>query len=164
MRAFYQWKAIEGVLGATWEDVDLTFTVEDTGSVDRAAGALGPRGPGRSGNDLRIHVQNRAGGRERLVNLLRRVDQNRLWGELELVGATVPAPPPEAPELVPDAGEPEIGLVSAWDALLSELPQGWSDVLAELELGSTDVLPRAALLGAPLNPARAPGAIALRFR
>jgi hypothetical protein len=132
MRAVEQWKAIEGVIGVSWEDVDLTFTVEDAGSVDHAAGALGPLSPGRSGNVLRIHVENRAGGRERLVNLLRRLDQNRLWGELELVGATVPAPAPEIPELVPDAREPEIGLIAAWDALVSELPQGWSDVLAEL--------------------------------
>jgi hypothetical protein len=37
-------------------------------------------------------------------------------------------------------------------------------VLGELELDSSDHLPRAALLGAPMNPTRNPDAIALRFR
>jgi hypothetical protein len=36
--------------------------------------------------------------------------------------------------------------------------------LCELELESSDHLPRAALLGAPLNPSRTPDASALRFR
>ena len=36
--------------------------------------------------------------------------------------------------------------------------------LCELELDSTDYLPRAALLGAPLNPTRKPTEAALRFR
>ena len=38
-----------------------------------------------------------------------------------------------------------------------ELPPGWRELLCELELDSTDYLPRAALLGAPLNPTRNPG-------
>ena len=40
----------------------------------------------------------------------------------------------------------------------------WSDLLCDLELDSTDHVPRAALLGAPLNPSRVPGETALRFR
>jgi hypothetical protein len=47
---------------------------------------------------------------------------------------------------------------------VAELPPDWSDLLCELELDSSDHLPRAALLGAPLNPTRNPDAIALRFR
>jgi hypothetical protein len=55
-------------------------------------------------------------------------------------------------------------LPAAWDALLAELPPDWSDVLCELELDSSDHIPRAALLGAPMNPTRVEGEIALRFR
>jgi hypothetical protein len=47
---------------------------------------------------------------------------------------------------------------------LETLPPDWSDVLCELEVDSSDFLPRAALLGAPLNPMRVPHALAVRFR
>ena len=59
---------------------------------------------------------------------------------------------------------PRASLVEPWDALLATLPPDWSDVLCELELDSSDHLPRAALLGAPMNPTRVPDALALRFR
>jgi hypothetical protein len=163
MRAVDQWRAIEDRLGA-WDEVDLAFTVEDPGAVGAAAGVLGPLGAGRSGNVLRTHVANRAGGREKLLNLLDRLDRKRVWGTLELVDAAVPArAAPEAAEgIAPDLAERS--LVAGWDAAIAELPPGWTDVLCELELGSTDLLAPAALLGAPLNPARVPGATALRFR
>jgi len=168
MRAVEQWRAIERALGDGWEEVDLSFTVEDPGSVAGAAAVLGPLGPGRSGRVLRIHVSSRRGAPEMLRNLLRRLDEKRLWGTLELVAASVPAPPDEAAPAGDTvlAPEPEAhqGLVADWDALVSELPPGWSDLLCELELDSTDFVPRAALHGAPLNPTRVPGAIALRFR
>ena len=165
MRAVEQWKAIEDRLGAAWEEVDLAFTVEDSGAVGGAAAVLGPLGAGRSGNVLRMHVANRAGGREKLLNLLERLDRKRLWGTLELVDAKVPepAPPEAAHELAPEAATGR-SLVTSWDAAIAELPPGWTDALCELELGSTDLLARGALLGAPLNPTRVPGAAALRFR
>jgi hypothetical protein len=47
---------------------------------------------------------------------------------------------------------------------MAMLPPGWTDLLCELELESTDLLPGVALLCAPLNPTRVPGAKALRFR
>ena len=52
----------------------------------------------------------------------------------------------------------------AHGTITSPLSPGWSDLLCELELDSSDHVPRAALLGAPLNPTRNPDAIALRFR
>jgi hypothetical protein len=51
-----------------------------------------------------------------------------------------------------------------WRAALDALPPDWSDVYAELELDSTDYLERAALLVAPLNPARYGGTPGFRFR
>jgi hypothetical protein len=164
VRAAEQWKAIEDRLGA-WDEVDLAFTVEDRSAIGDAAAVLGPLGAGRSGNVLRMHVANRAGEREKLLNLLQRLDRKRAWGTLELVGAEVPAPaPPEAAreELTPEPAERS--LVASWDAALAELPPGWTDLLCELELESTDLLARAALLGAPLNPTRVPGSTALRVR
>jgi hypothetical protein len=165
MRAVEQWKAIEHRLGGAWYEVDLAFTVEDPGAVGDAAAALGPLGAGRSGNVLRMHVANRAGGREKLLNLLERLDRKRVWGTLELVDAEVPAPAAEeaAEGLTPEPAA-EQSLVASWDVAIAELPPGWTDLLWELELGSTDLLALAALLGAPLNPTRVPGSTALRFR
>ena len=47
---------------------------------------------------------------------------------------------------------------------VAELPPDWSDLYCELELDSSDYLDRAALLLAPMNPARVPGRSAFRFR
>jgi hypothetical protein len=44
------------------------------------------------------------------------------------------------------------------------LPRDWSDLYAEVRLDSTDYLERAALMLAPVNPARYGGPTALRFR
>jgi len=164
MRAVEQWRAIEDTLGGAWEEVDLAFTVEDPGAVPDAAGVLGPLGAGRSGNVLRMHVSNRGGGAEKLRNLLGHLDRKRLWGTLELVDATVPTVTETTEELTPGAGVSTTALLANWDAAIALLPPGWTDLLCELELESTDLLPRAALLGAPLNPTRVPGATALRFR
>ena len=62
------------------------------------------------------------------------------------------------------AARPTQTLAEAWDDALAALPPDWSDLLCELGLDSTDHLPRAALLGAPMNPTRVPGVTALRFR
>ena len=55
-------------------------------------------------------------------------------------------------------------VAEAWDVALAALPPDWSDLYAEIELMSTDQLERAALLLAPVNPARYGGKPALRFR
>jgi hypothetical protein len=143
MRAAEQWARIEAGLEHGWDEVLLSFAPE--GPVDEAAAALGPLQPGRVGNELRLQVARAGGGPERLQNILRRVDHRRIWGTLSLVsvkGASEPAPVEPA----------------------SELPPDWSDLLCELELDSSDHLPRAALLGAPLNPTRNLDAVALRLR
>ncbi len=164
MQAVEQWKAIETDLGGAWDEVDLAFTVEDRAAVSDAAAVLGPLGAGRSGNVLRMHVSNRAGGREKLLNLLGRLDRKRAWGTLVLVDAEVPAPPEPDEELTPGSGVSTTALLANWDAAIALLPPGWTDLLCELELESTDLLAPAALHGAPLNPTRVPGAVALRFR
>jgi hypothetical protein len=160
MRAADQWVELEHGLEKGWRGVRLSFAPE--GPVGEAAAVLGPLQPGRVGDALVFDVPSSGGGLERLRNILSRLDRRRIWGTLAVVEvsaeppATTPAPRPEA------ARHPT--LTVAWDEARSELPPGWSDLLCELELDSSDHLPRAALLGAPLNPTRVPGESALRFR
>jgi hypothetical protein len=160
MQAVEQWKLIEDELGADWEEGHLSFAVEDARAIGDAAAVLAPLGPGRSGTQLRFQVLRKGGGPDKVRNLLGRLDRKRIWGTLSLVDsrATIDAP---APAVVQDH---DVSLVASWDAELAKLPPGWRDLLCELELDSTDYLPRAALLGAPLNPTRNPNEIALRFR
>jgi hypothetical protein len=160
MQAAAQWKLIEDQLGPDWEEARFSFSVEDAGAVGDAAAVLAPLGPGRSGSELRFQVQRKGGGPDKLQNLLRRLDRKRIWGTLALVESRVEAPT-AAPPVEQDDG---LRLLETWDAALADLPPGWRDLLCELELDSTDYLPRAALLGAPLNPTRNPTEIALRFR
>jgi hypothetical protein len=158
MRAADQWARIERRLGPEWAEAQVTFTPE--GDVSEAAAVLGPLQPGRVGGELRLHVQRAEGGVERARNVFRRLDGRRIWGTLSLLGVIGDVAPRTAPAPVEHARS----LAAAWDAALSELPPDWSDALCHLELASSDHVPRAALLGAPLNPSRVPDEIALRFR
>ncbi len=158
MRAVEQWEQIEAGLDPDWSEVQLSFAPE--GPVSEAAAVLGPLQPGRVGDELRLHIQRAEGGVERARNVFSRVDRRRIWGTLSLVG-TVHDVVPEAAATPVEAART---LAVQWDEALAALPPDWSDVLCMLELDSSDHLPRAALLGAPLNPSRVPGEIALRFR
>jgi hypothetical protein len=158
MRAADQWAQIEKTLDADWSEAQLSFTPED--SMAEAAAVLGPLQPGRLDDHLRLHITRSGGGVERARNIFRRLDGRRVWGTLTLVGVigdVAPAAP--APTRAPAQA-----LAVAWDETLSRLPPDWSDLLCDLELDSTDHVPRAALLGAPLNPSRVRGETALRFR
>ena len=156
MRAVDQWRELEARLPEGWEEARLSFAVEDPASIPAAAQALAPLGPGRSGNELRFHVvSSGTAGVESVRNLLERLDGKRAWGELSLVDVRLG-------ERIAPQRSPR--LVEAWENVLRTLPPDWSDLLCELEVDSSDFLPRAALLGAPLNPTRNPEALALRFR
>jgi hypothetical protein len=163
MRALDQWKQIERSLDPDWDVVDLSFVPEDEDGLSRAAAVLGPLGPGRYGRELRLHVDRHGGSLERLENILGRLDGKRVWGELRLVDARVErqAEPPPAAE---PARAPRRSLVEQWDEQVRKLPPGWRDLFVQLDLDSTDFVAQAALAGAPLNPNRVPGEIALRFR
>jgi len=159
MRAAEQWAQIEDGLGADWNEVRLSFAPE--GAIADAAAVLGPLQPGQVGDELRFDVARTGGGPDRTRNVLTRLDRKRVWGTLSIVGVSEAVVAREEPVAAP---APRVSLVVAWDEAAGKLPAGWSDLLCELELDSTDHLPRAALLGAPLNPSRVPGATALRFR
>jgi hypothetical protein len=152
-----QWREIVQELPENWADARLRVTIEDARSADRAAAVLAPLTPGRRGNALRFYTARRGAGPAPglLERLLARLDEERISGALELVGVGEAAPEPSTHRAT---------LASAWDASVAALPPDWSDLYAEVELVSTDWLDRAALLMAPLNPARYGGAPGFRFR
>jgi hypothetical protein len=153
-----QWREIVNGLPEDWADARLRLTIEDEEAASRAATLLGPLTPGRRGNVLRFSTARGGQGPtpalvERLLALL---DDERIPGELELVGAG------EAEPAAPVAQRAT--LAGTWNASVATLPPDWSDLYAEVELVSSDWLDRAALLMAPLNPARYGDAPGFRFR
>ena len=151
-----QWREIERGLPENWPDARLLLTLEDDAHADRAAGLLGPAGAGRAGNRIRFYSARRGAGvgPEGIRRMLRRLDDERIGGQLELLATGEPV-------VVPETSRPT--LRASWEAALARLPSDWSDVYAEVELRSTDYVERAALLLAPLNPTRF-GGTGLRFR
>jgi len=152
-----QWRAIEAELPERCHEARLRVTIGDEKEAERAAALLGPANPGRRGKEISLSVTRGGGGTSPYLaeRLLRRVDGARIDGRLTLVSAS------EAQEAAPVA---RASLAAAWDEELAALPGDWTDIYAELELASTDYLERAALLTAPLNPARYEGKTAFRFR
>jgi hypothetical protein len=137
--------------------------VADVNRLDRAATLLAPLAPGRSGRELNITVDRRGWpGPEALRRLLVRLDDERIGGAVVLRDTVEAVPGDDRQE--PGASS-TARLAHAWDSLVSTLPDDWSDLLCHLELASSDDLPPAALLLAPLNPARERGAMpGFRFR
>jgi len=157
VRLVDQWDQIERELSDGWSDARLLLTLDDEAQADRAAGLLGPLNPGRRRNELRFYTARRDLGTrpDNLRRLLRGVDRERVAGRLELLASDEPVAAPAVQRAT---------LAASWDALVAALPDDWSDLYCELELSSTDQLERAALLLAPVNPARYGGTVALRFR
>jgi hypothetical protein len=153
-----QWRAIKESLPDGWADARLRLTVSDEGSCDRAGALLGPVNPGRRGNVISFGAARRGAGfsPELIRRLLGRLDAEAIAGDLELVG--VGEAPPAAEATVPPTFD------EAWARELATLPDDWSDLYVEVELYSSDYLERAALLLAPVNPARYGGRLAFRFR
>ena len=153
-----QWLQILAGLSENWADARLRLTVEGDGAA-RAAAILGPVNPAQRGNMVRFYVARRGAGASpaRIQPLLARIDAERIYGTLELVGSG------EATE-APAVAVKRPTLTATWDAALAALPPDWSDIYAEVELVSSDWLERAALLMAPVNPARYGGTPGFRFR
>jgi len=158
MRLVEQWQRIEEALPADWADARLELTVTDEPRADRAAALLGPLMPGRFGKRIRFFTARRGAGPApgAVRRLLALLDEDGLEGELRLLASGEPA---EAPSPTQRAT-----LVESWQAALATLADDWSDLYCELELTSSDDYDRAALLMAPLNPARFGGTPGFRFR
>jgi hypothetical protein len=152
-----QWRRIRADLPADWADARLAVTVPNPSQRSRGAALLGPAGPGIAGDELRLTVSRtgRGIGPDQLSKLLGKLDEVRVRGTLQLL---------ETGERTPRVEAPRLRLADAWAQAVAALPLDWSDLCCELELTSSDHLQRAALLLAPLNPARVPVRSAFRFR
>jgi hypothetical protein len=148
MRLVDQWERLERDLPDGWQAARLAVRPESAAELPRAAAVLGPANPGRRGDVLVLTVRRGGGpaGPEGVRRLFRRLDQQRIWCELELLDTDV------APEAADRTVAPVRSLLPTWDDAVAGLPADWSDLLCYLELDSSDYLPRAALLCAPLNP------------
>jgi len=152
-----QWQRIEASLPQDSADARLELTISDEARSDRAAALLAPLNPGRFGKRFRFYPARKgAGPAPGLVRrLLALLDEERIEGTLELLGSS---------RAVDVAEKTRETLVEQWETGLAGLPDDWSDLYCELELRSSDHLERAALLTAPLNPARYGGTPGFRFR
>ena len=150
---------IERALPDDWAEARLQLTVGDEGRCERASALLGPANPGRRGKTIRLAVARRGGGLppDAIRRLLRRLDAERIAGRLDVVGTATAGPAAEAQRR-------HRPLRARWEEALAGLPADWSDLYAEVRFTSTDYVERAALLLAPVNPARYGGPNALRFR
>jgi hypothetical protein len=152
-----EFRRITGALPDDWELARFWLAIEDDGDAGRAAAVLSPANPGRRGRVLQFQTGRRGAGLslERIAGLLRRLDQERIHGRLELAGVLGSDPA---------AGDTKTTLAAQWDAAVAALPPDWSHALGEVSLGSTDYLEPGALRLSPLNPVRHGTRPALRFR
>jgi hypothetical protein len=155
-----QWRAIETGLPDASGDVRLRLIVDHEAEAGRAAALLGPANPGRHRSVIAFNVSRSGNGPspELIRRLLARVDEAGIQGSLHLVRAAQPT----APTAVEERRRPT--LAEQWGKAVAAMPDDWSDVYVELELFSSDYLERAALLLAPVNPARFGDELAYRFR
>jgi hypothetical protein len=157
MRLVEQWRKIEADLPENWADARLLLRLADPTRRDRAAALLAPLNAGRVSGGLRFYCARRGSGPlpETMERLLERLDREGIEGTLELISSGE-AEAPRATE--------RVTLAATWDAAVGALPPDWSDLYVEVELASTDYLERAAVLLAPVNPARYGGRPGFRFR
>jgi hypothetical protein len=157
MKLVAHWRRIWSELPEGWDSARLTLIVPRAEQRPRAAALLGPAGPGRLGDDLRLSVHRAGGGvgPDQLGNLLGLLDAEGIRGSLALIETAARTTPEESLKT---------GAAETWARAVAELPPDWSDLYCQVELTSTDHLDRTALLLAPVNPARVPGERAFRFR
>jgi len=158
MKLVDRFTELERSLPDNWADAQLLLRIDDDARCDRAAALLGPANPGRRGKTIRFPTsrRGRAVAPDSLRRLLRRLDEESIRGDLELVGAAHEEAPAELQR-------PE-SLHAQWDHALGALPSDWSDLYAEARFDSTDFVERAALLLSPVNPSLYGGPTGLRFR
>jgi hypothetical protein len=152
-----QFNEIARGLADDWAELTLELRLPDARRAERAVALLAPANPGRFAAKIRFTVD-RGGpgiGPEAARRLLRRLDRERIDGTLELSKARA---------TLAEALSRKEPLRGQWERRLAPLPADWSDLYAQVSLDSTDYLEPAALLLAPLNPARFGAAATFRFR
>jgi hypothetical protein len=141
-----------------WQRVELAFEAGSPAHAERAASLLAPAQPFRATPTTLRFASSRDGhapGPDAVTRLLRRLDEARVGGRLELAGSHVPEPAAEQATTL---------LADGWRMALAELPPDWSDLYAEVRFDSSDYIEPGAVLCAPLNPRRDGSRSALRFR
>ncbi len=155
-----QWSEIASSLPPDWSEVAVRVRPEQAADLDQVARMLGSIGGGRAGGEIAlvVHRGGGSGGPDAAGRAFARLDDARVWCHLEQteVGTSMPS------AAVVDAAA--VSLAERWDAVVAELPRDWSDLLCLLRIESSALLDRAALLCAPLNPARDGDAVAFTFR
>jgi hypothetical protein len=156
VRLVDQFSGLERGIEGTWSALALELVVADEGLMDRAATLLGPANPGRSGRKLRLMTarHGRGIGPEALRRLLTRLDEEDIEGRLWLRRVEQATSDLRVTETLHDQ----------WTHALAVLPSDWSDVYVEVRFDSSDYVEPAALLLAPVNPARCGGVATLCFR
>jgi hypothetical protein len=152
-----RWNHVERALDPRWTEITLSLAINDDTARSRAAALLGPAGPGMGNKQIRFTVSTQGNGigPEAARRLLRRIDEERIVGRLELV---------ETLGLRPEPEQSDSSLADAWQAALETLPSDWSDLVAEIELDSSADVDRGAVLCAPINPIQSTGRPGFRFR
>jgi hypothetical protein len=151
-----QWHEIESRLPAGWKAAQLSLAVSLDADPNRVALILASLAPGRVGPGFRFEVR----PDKSPANVFRRLDREGIRGRVDLL-ETETAP---TEQVAVEPPHTRARLTGQWDRIVTDLTPDWSDVYAELELDSSDFVARAALLAAPLNPARYGGPTVLRFR
>ncbi len=154
------WIRVQNELPADWSRAELRLTAASEQAAGRAAALLAPAQPFRPSPAVFRFASAKDGsatGPDGVTRLLRRLDEARIPGRLELADTTSPVALEEAPE-------PAVSLVDSWHAALAGLPPDWSDLYAELRLASSDYIEPGAVMLAPVNPRRDGTRLALRFR
>src|SRR5207247_829779 len=125
LRLVAQFNEIEPGLVDDWGKLTLQVTLADERRAERAATLLAPANPGRFATRIRFDVD-RGGpgiGPEAVRRLLRRLDQERIEGTVELLHAR------KAPAEKLSKKEP---LRDQWERRLELLPADWSDLYAQV--------------------------------
>jgi hypothetical protein len=151
-----QWEEIEAELPGGWSSAQLSLSVAEDADANRAALFLASLTPGRLGASFRLEARPERNPEA----IFRRLDREGIRGRVDLVGAEAVSTEPA--QIAPRHAEAP--LASQWDELNDDLPPDWSELYAEVELSSSDFVQRAALLMAPVNPARYGAPTVLRFR
>jgi hypothetical protein len=151
-----RFREIERDLPEDWETAHMLIVFGDDKDAARAAALLGPVAPGRRGPVVNFTATHRGGGSgpDRVASLLRRIDRERIRGDLALAGATATTESPAATQ----------SLAAAWDEAVAAMPPDWSDAFVEVALPSTDYIEPGALRLGPMNPLRSGSKATFRFR